>query len=132
MHGSIAGSINESSASVNDICETCGSIITTAGTLQHTHKHTAPAKTITKPRKPRKPRRTPDMLWSKQMRADIKVEMLAAIPGVNQAKAEAVLEKCEGSFAKLVGASSTEIARCVYKGAPLGSDIGIAIWRALH
>lgn len=72
------------------------------------------------------------MLRSKKVRADIKVEMLAAIPGVSPAKATAVLEECEGSFAKLVGASSTEIARCVYKGAPLGPDLGIAVWRALH
>ena len=72
------------------------------------------------------------MLRSKKMRTDIKVEMLAAIPGVSAAKATVVLEKCEGSFAKLVGTSSTEIARCVYKGVPLGPGIGIAIWRALH
>ena len=134
MANSTTGSINESTASVNDVCETCGSIITMSGTQKHTHTHksaasTAPAKAIAKARKPR---RTPDMLRSKKMRTEVKVEMLAAVPGVSPAKATAVLEECENSFAKLVGASSTEIARCVYKGAPLGPDIGIAIWRALH
>ena len=102
----------------------------------HNHKTkekpTSVAPLIGKARKPSKPRKTPQMLRTKDVRADIKVDMIALVPGVSRARAEAVLSACEGSMAQLVGASSTELARVVYKGAPIGQDLGVAIWRALH
>ena len=119
-----------SSKSVNDVCAECGSILSQP---RCTHKHnTSTAPLIQKARKPYKPRKTPQMLQAKNVRAELKVNMIALVPGVSRVKAEAVLSACEGSMARLVGASSTELARVVHKGAPIGQDLGVAIWRALH
>ena len=118
-----------STASVNDVCTTCGSIITTT---RPPKKRQQSELAVTKPSKPRKQRKTMALLEKKAVRKEVKVDMLAAVPGITPAKAAAILEACEGSFARLVGASSTEIARAVYLGAPLGPDIGVAVWRALH
>ena len=124
-----------SSKSVNDVCTECGSILSQPQRI-HNHKTkekpTSVAPLIGKARKPSKPRKTPQMLRTKDVRADIKVDMIALVPGVSRARAEAVLSACEGSMAQLVGAWSTELARVVYKGAPIGQDLGVAIWRALH
>ena len=114
-----------SSRSINDLCGTCGSILST--------RHLKPlvvAKGISK--KPRKPRRTPESLASKDARTDVKIAMLTAIPGVSAVKATAILDECESSLVRLVGASSTELARVVVGDAPLGQRLGVAIWRALH
>ena len=123
-----------SSRSVNDVCTECGSILSQHRcTNEHQKgKSTSVASLIKKVRRTYKPRKTPQMLRAKDARAEIKADMIALVPGVSRAMAEAVLSTCEGSMAKLVGASSTEIARVVYKGAPIGQDLGVAIWRALH
>ena len=122
-----------SSKSVNDVCTECGSILSQPRyTHKRKEKHASTAPLIQKARKPYKPRKTPQMLQAKEVRAELKINMIALVPGVSRVKAEAVLSACEGSMAKLVGASSTEIARVVYKGAPIGQDLGVAIWRALH
>jgi hypothetical protein len=64
----------------------------------------------------------------------IKVDMLANIPGVTHARAEAVVTTYEGSMARIIGVSATQFARVVHRGAPLGQELGLglAIWRALH
>jgi ERCC4-type nuclease len=115
-----------STASINDVCRTCGSIVTIGRAAKSYKRHK------TSPSKPRKRRKTMALLEKKAVRKEVKTDMLAAIPGITPAKATAILEACEGSFAHLVGASSTEIARAVYLGAPLGPDVGVAVWRALH
>ena len=123
-----------SSRSVNDVCTECGSILSQHRcTNEHqTVKSTSVASLIQKVRKEYKPRKTPQMLRAKDARAEIKADMIALVPGVLHAMAEVVLSTCEGSMAKLVGASSTELARVVHKGGPIGQDLGVAIWRALH
>ena len=124
-----------SSKSFNDVCTECGSILSQKP-CTHNHevkkKNTSIAPLIGKARKPYKPRKTPQMLRAKDARADLKVDMIALVPGVSRAKAASVLSACEGSMAQLVGASTTELARVVFKGAPIGQDLGVAIWRALH
>ena len=72
------------------------------------------------------------MLEKKRARTEVKIDMIAAVPGVSRAKAEAVIGECEGSMARVVGSSSTELARIVFKGAPIGKELGVAIWRAMH
>ena len=127
----------ESSLSINDVCTECGAFIS------HVQSQTSKRKNGTKvpitkdcitkdKRGPYKPRRTPAMLREKRARTEVKVDMLAAVPGVSRAKAEAVIDACEGSMARVVGASSTEFARVVFKGAPIGMELGVAIWRAFH
>ena len=66
------------------------------------------------------------------MRTEVKIDMIAAVPGVSHAKAEAVVNAYEGSMARIVGVSATEFARVVHRGAPIGQELGVAIWRALH
>ena len=120
-------SVATSSASINDVCHSCGSIISSAPRAhRHTQRESDPIK------KPRKRRRTPASLECGDVRADVKIAMIAAIPGVSAAKAAALLEECEGSFARLVGASSTELANVHFEGKPVGETLGVAIWRALH
>ena len=72
------------------------------------------------------------MLEKKSMRTKVKIDMIAAVPGVSRPKAEVVIDECEGSMARVVALSSTELARMVFKGAPMGEELGVAIWRALH
>ena len=74
----------------------------------------------------------PQVLRSKVVRKEYKVLMIATLPGVSRAKAQSVVDACEGSMARLVGASSTELARVKYKGVSIGEELGVAIWRALH
>ena len=119
-------SLQHSTASINDVCRTCGSIVTVGGAARSYKRHKTSAN------KPRKRRKTMALLKKKAVRKEVKVDMIAAIPGITPAKATAILEACEWSFARLIGASSTEIARAVYLGAPLGPDVGGAVWRALH
>ena len=120
--------------SINDVCTQCGSIITSTTHKHKEHPNPLPpdASPIKKTRKPYKPRKTPAMLRDKSMRVDIKIEMLATVPGVSHAKAEAVVTAYEQSMAQIIGASSTQLARVVCKGTPIGQDLGVAIWRALH
>ena len=66
------------------------------------------------------------------MRTEVKIDMIAAVPGVSRAKAEAVVTTCECSMARMVGASATELARVIYRDAPIGQELGVAIWQALH
>ena len=117
--------LTHSSLSVNDVCTECGSSIP--------WPRGAPKK-VPSPisKKPRKPRKTPTMLFAKEARTDIKVEMIALVPEVSRAKAAAVVDACERSMARLIGASSTDLSRVVCKGKPIGQELGIAIWRALH
>jgi len=131
-----------SSASINDVCETCGAIISDDHTDHAVlHKHVsimdgggsrAPVSLTKTVRKPRKPRRTPAMLRSKQVRSDVKVSMISTIPGVSTAKAASILGAFEGKFSRLVGASRTEIARVAHDAGPIGDELGFAVWRALH
>lgn len=141
-HTNMAHSAVGSSASINDVCETCGAIISDDH-ADHAvlHKHVsivggggsrAPVSLTKTVRKPRKPRRTPAMLRSKQVRSDVKVSMISAIPGVSTAKAASILGAFEGKFSRLVGASRTEIARVVHDAGPIGTELGFAVWRALH
>ena len=132
-----------SSASINDVGETCGAIISDDH-ADHTfvHKHIsivdgrggsrAPVRLAKTVRKPYKPRRTPAMLRSKQVRSDVKVSMISTIPGVSTAKAASILGAFEGKFSRLVGASRTEIARVAHDAGPIGDELGFAVWRALH
>ena len=89
-------------------------------------------KTVRKAQKPRKPRRTPSMLRSKQVRSDVKVSMLSAIPGVSSAKAASILQAFECKMTRVIGASRTEIGRVVHEEKPIGHELGFAVWRALH
>ena len=117
--------LTHSSLSVNEVCTECGSNI---------HwPHRAPKK-VPSPiaKKPRKPRKTPSILFVKEARRDIKVEMIALVPEVSRAKAAAIVDTYERSMARLIGASSTDLSRVVCKGRPIGQELGIAIWRALH
>ena len=120
-----------SSKSVNDVCTECGSILSQPQRI-HNHKTkekpTSVAPLIGKARKPSKPRKTPQMLRTKDVRADIKVDMIALVPGVSRARAEAVLSACEGSMAQLVGASSTELARVVYRCTRVLRSDRIWVW----
>ena len=110
--------------SFNDVCKECGTAILRPRGL---------CKTISKPvAKKRKPRKTPTVLHLKEARAKIKTDMIALVPGVSRAKAETVVNAYEQSMARLVGASSTGLARVVCKGKPIGQELGVAIWRALH
>ena len=119
----------ESSKSINDVCTECGSIISPP---QQSAKRVITNEIVKKKRGPYKPRRTPAMLEKKRMRTEVKIDMIAAVPGVSRAKAEAVIDECEGSMARVVGLSSTELARIVFTSAPIGKELGVAIWRALH
>ena len=140
----MAYSAIESSASLNDVCEACGMLLTDA-----TCTHIGADKNKLKrssggdgtPRGPnvqhakrlkRAPRKAPTALRLKAMRASVKIEMLAAIPGLSRAKAASILEACEGSFARIVGASSTQLARIERNGTALGIELGVAVFRALH
>jgi ERCC4-type nuclease len=126
----------ESMASSTNVCTQCGSIMSLPRCVHRLEKlkagHNAPSAAIKRPRRKYKERKKPEMLRLKEARADLKVSMIALIPGVSRVKAEAVLSTCEGSMAQLVGASSTKLARVVCKGSALGEELGVAIWRALH
>ena len=74
----------------------------------------------------------PHVLRSKVVRKEYKVLMIATLPGVSRARAEAVIDAFEGSMARLIGASSTELSRVKSKGVAIGMELGLAIWRALH
>jgi hypothetical protein len=123
-----------SSASINDVCTQCGSIIaeTPPAKQKRSDKSAESSGVVKKKRRPYQARKTPYMLLKKEFRKQVKIDMIAAVPGISRAKAEAVVSACDGSMATMVGVSSTEFARVVYLGAPIGKDLGVAIWRALH
>ena len=119
----------ETSASAVDVCAACGTVI--SGNRVAIRKHGAAA-TPAKKKAARKPQRTPEMLNRRDVCTGVKIDMIAAVPGVSRAKAAAVLEACEGSFAQLVGASATKLAGTVCGGTPIGNKLGVAIFRSLH
>lgn len=114
-----------SSASAHDVCTECGTILSLP-------RKNAQQQRASIAKKKREPRRTPQVLRSKYVRKEFKVLMIATVPGVSRAKAQAVVDACEGSMAQLVGASSTELARVECRGMQIGTELGLAIWRALH
>ena len=120
-----------SQRSVDEICTECGNVISMQEN-QAMKKPVAITGVAKRKRRPYKPRRTPAILREKRMRREVKIDMLAQIPGVSRVQAEAVVAAYEDSMARMVGASATAFARVVYRGAPLGDEIGVAIWRALH
>ena len=127
----------ESRVSIEDVCEACGTLLTAPRPVdtRPAPPQKAPAPPVAKqsPRKPkRRPRRTPTTLRLKETRASVKIDMLTAIPGLSRAKAAAILEACEGSFVRLVGMSSTQIGRAPCRGSPIGTELGVAVFRALH
>ena len=121
----------DSSESTNDVCAKCGSVVKFSAHGKHCVSST-PLLSISKQRKQPKPRKTPEALRRKSERRNLKVAMVALVPCVSRAKAEAVMDACEGSMARVVGASSTRLARVVCNGAPLGESLGVAIFRAFH
>ena len=58
--------------------------------------------------------------------------MVACVPGVSLPKAEAIVRAFGGSMAAIVDATSTNLARVMYLGEPIGPRLGHAIWHALH
>jgi len=114
--------------STDDVCKECGSIVPS----RELPENSASPRERTAIAKKRSPRRMPQVLRSKVVRKEYKVLMIATLPGVSRAKAQSVVDACEGSMARLVGASSTELARVKYKGVAIGMELGLAIWRALH
>ena len=124
--------------SVCDVCAECGSILSAPLSTSKAQrgaeaKGPVTSKCIVKSKRgPYKPRKSPTSLKEKRARREVKVDMIAAVPGVSRAKAEAVVNTCEGSMARMVGVSATEFARVIYRGAPIGQELGVAIWRALH
>ena len=120
-----------SSASVQDVCTECGSMLSSSP-RKSPHSNAAPQQRAPIAKTTREPRKTPHILWKKYVRTEYKVLMIATVPGVSRAKAQAVVDACEGSMARMVGTSSTQLARVQSKGVPIGEELGLAIWRALH
>ena len=109
----------------NGICTECGSTMPQPCCLNN-------KQIAKKPRNTYKPRKTPSMLYTKETRTDIKVDMIALVPGVSRAKAEAVVNAYERSMAQVIGASSMNLGCVRYRDKPIGKELGVAIWRALH
>ena len=114
--------------SAANVCDQCGSALI-SHTINSKCVKPRPKPTIQKKRQPRK---TPEKLRSLAVRAEIKIDMLAAIPGVSRAKAGAILARFP-TFAAMVAAPSDLIASVLCKnGKRLGTELGVAVWRALH
>ena len=129
------GSLEPSALAITDICTQCGSAISSlAPSCAHDGKLPSKLGKIVKARrKTYRLRKTPEMLFSKKVRLELKASMLALVPGVSRAMAEAVLAAYEGSMAGVVGASSMELSRVKSgNGSPIGQELGVAIFRALH
>ena len=120
-----------SNATIEDVCDACGTLLTESTPVGHPPPRKDTARKLSAPRK-RQPRKTPTALRLKKMRASVKVDMLAAVPGLSRAKAAAILEMCEGSFVRLIGMSSSQIGMAVCRGTPIGTELSVAIFRALH
>ena len=131
MHSTEQCADGASNATIEDVCEACGTLLTAPTPAAPPPSRKDASRKVSAPRQ-RRPRKTPTMLRLKKMRASVKVDMLAVIPGLSHAKAAAVLEACEGSFARLVGMSSTQLGRAACGGTPIGTELGVAIFRALH
>ena len=134
MRSMTPGSLEPSALAITDVCTQCGSAISSlAPSCAHGGKFVPKVGKIVKVHKTYRPRKTPEMLFAKKVRAELKVSMLALVPGVSRAKAEAVLAAHEGSMAGVVAASSMELSRIKSgKGTPIGQELGTAIFRALH
>ena len=130
------GSLEPSALAITDVCTQCGSAISSlAPSCAHGGKFLPKVGKIVKvhKRKTYRPRKTPEMLFAKKVCAELKVSMLALVSGVSRAMAEAVLAAHEGSMAGVVAASSMELSRVKSgKGTPIGQELGVAIFRALH
>ena len=114
----------DSDALDNTQCKYCGSVI------GHSHKKRKTKGDADK--QARKPRKTMAKLEEDSVRQEVRVSMIAAIPGVSPTKAAAILDSCDGSFARLMDTTEARIANSLCGGAPLGTSIGRAVWRALH
>ena len=117
--------------SISDVCGECGAVI--VASPRAAPKGVDKAQKSRIKQRARQPRKTPAMLRHKLARTQIKAVMLANVPGVTFKKAEAILTTFEDSMAQLIGASSTRIAKVMCaNGKPLGEELGVAVFRALH
>ena len=108
---------------VANICKTCGSIVEVSR-----FEHQTSTGVLKRSRTQHKPHKTNDVLQSKP----VQVQMVACVPGVSLPKAEAIVRAFGGSMAAIVDATSTNLARVMYLGEPIGPRLGHAIWHALH
>ena len=80
--------------------------------------------------KQRQPKMLPSALRRNASRLMVRKAMLAAIPGINRARAEAIVDKYP-SLRALMNATERELAALTIKKGPLGNELAVAILRVL-